>query len=194
MGCKDCTIRNCPYRVKEGNSICAMQERWVALGRLLGDVYDRQSLARYVGAVIQIQSFRFSKAAYEERLEGLGVDPEVTKLGREIVQEARALAEIQGIIKGGTSVVVDQRQVHLHQEIRKELDQMPESEYVELLEAFAQMREVNEKVAMQLMAGASLEEMIDKEVAHEREREEARPREQQDRRSRARQLRSAQED
>ncbi len=197
VGCKDCTIRNCPQRVREGDSICAFQERWVALGALLGDVYERPQLADFAAAMIKLQSFRFMKAYSQEEWDGMGLDPEVTKLGREVMQELRALAEIQGHIKSGTSVVVDQRQVHLHQEMRREIEQMPESAYADLLEAYANMREVNEKVTMQLMAGASLEDMIDEQVRHDRELEAARPGQQAeraDRAQRARELRSTQED
>lgn len=174
MGCQDCTIRSCPYRVVSGNSICYLQKKWVALGTLLGDVYERDALAGFLAAALKVQMYRFAKAFSEESMEGMGLDPEVTKLGHVVAQDTMKLAELQGHIRAGPHVVVDQRQVHVHQEIQRELAEVPEAEFKEVLDAVAQIREVNEKVAMRLMAGETVDVLIGEQLERDEQREKIR--------------------
>lgn len=174
IGCQECEIKQCPFRVESGNSICSMQERWVALGTVLGDVYERDDLANFMASVLKVQAWRFSKAVFQEALEGMGLDPEVTKLGRALVQDGSKLAEVKGHIRSGPQVVVDQRQLHVHNEMRQQLESLPESEYLEVLQAYSHMREVNEKVTLRLMAGETIDDLIDEQIQDEREKELAR--------------------
>ena len=142
----------CPYQVKQSGSICPLNDEFMALGRQLGNVYDHGQLVSFITSVIQLNSFRLSRATYQEQvLDGGAIDPEVSRLASNVIGDSMRLARLLGFTRTAPNVLIDNRQQNLTIGTREMADSMTDDEFQIALEALSTLRRIDRDLPEKLI-------------------------------------------
>lgn len=146
----------CPHQVEQSGSICPLNDEFMALGRQLGDVYDHSELVAFITSIIQLNSFRLSRATFQEQiLDGGAIDPEVSRLASSVIGDSMRLARLLGFTRTAPNVLIDNRRQNLTIDARVMADNMSDQEYMDALGALSTLRRIDPQLPERLIDAES---------------------------------------